>query len=562
MLQHLIIENIALIERLEIAFHKGLNVLTGETGAGKSIIIDAINLALGERASRELIKHGALKARVEAIFDVSQSDNLLKRLEELEIPAEDGQLLLTREITAVGKSVCRINGVLAPLAMLKSITDILVDVHGQHEHQSLLNPATHMRFLDSFGHEQIKPLMAELNQIYDAYAACQNELNSGFESEAQRERRMDILRYQINEIESAGLAVGEEDLLNEEKAILANAERIKLAIESTFQALAESNAGCLERLSEAYRSMGEISQYASDYSELSAKLEETYYTLEDAVITLRHLRDTVQFSPERLDQVETRLDTISSLKRKYGESIEEVLRFYRACCDELEALLSSDERRRELKARLSALESKYAATASRLHDARLEAASRLECEIRGQLRDLGLKNAAFSVKTTFNEKAVTRTGMDAVEFMLSANEGEPLKPLSKVASGGETSRIMLAMKNALAGADQIQTLVFDEIDTGISGSVATVVGEKLRSISLSSHQVICITHLPQIAAMADAHFLIEKFIEDRKTYTTIKRLDDSERCLELARIMGGQDSNLALEHAREMLRFAQGTYPY
>lgn len=556
MLKRIIINQVALIDRLDVAFHPGFNVLTGETGAGKSIIIDAVNLAIGERANRELIKYGAQKASVEAVFSVP-CDNikLLNILDEYGIIVEDdNELVLSRELTVSGKSVCRINGILVNLATQKAVSAQLIDIHGQHEHQSLLSSSTHLSLLDAFAGADAVPHLLAVRNTAQKIHEIDRQLNQGFISEAERERRIDILKYQIEEIEQARLEAGEEEVLQEELLKLANAEKIMLALEGAVEGLNGDSNSALISVKDAARSMSEISGLAGEYSEIYDRLNDCYYMLEDIAIALRNLRQSFDYDPARLETIERRLDLIASLKRKYGTSgITEILEFQNSGKQELETLLSGAELREKLFAERARLIAQFANDAAVLTEIRQKAAEFLKQKVEEQLHELGMEKARFSVQFIPREDSFHPDGAENAEFLLSANAGEPLKPLSRVASGGEMSRIMLALKTIIAKLDHIDTLIFDEIDTGISGHIASVVGKKMLRIADSS-QVICITHLPQVAAMADAHYLVKKVMTDDMTSTTLSELTKEERYREVARIMGAEaDSRYALDHAKELV---------
>lgn len=551
MLQRLFVKNVALIEELDISFSPGFNVLTGETGAGKSIVIDAVNLVLGERASRELIKHGADKARVEAIFDIGGQPGLASILEEQGLSLEDGELLLSRELSASGKNICRANGALITLSSLKSITDHLVDVHGQHEHQSLLSKPRHMEYLDAFGGPGLAEVREAVGQAARRCRALEEELLGGFGSEDERAREMDVLRYQIAEIEGAKLREGEEGELLAERGLLHNAERILEALSQSGEALSGEEAA-LSCLSGALRQMQSIASLSEDYAALAKRLEDAYYTVEDIGFSLRDLRAGFEYDPRRIDAIEERLELYRGLKRKYGADYSAVLAYLQKAKERLAGLEGASEHRAQLDQALAQARAAYAALAASLSEARQAAAARLEESMGRELSELGFSHADFSVQFHKGEN-ISILGAERAEFLLSANAGEPLKPLEKVASGGEMSRIMLAMKAIFAQGDAIPTLIFDEIDTGISGRVAAVVGEKMVAIS-DSHQVLCVTHLPQIAALADAHYLVEKVEEAGATKTFVRLLDKEERYGQVAAMMSGSShSSAALEHAKELI---------
>lgn len=555
MLERLIIDNIALIEHVDLEFHDGLNVLTGETGAGKSIVIDGVNLALGGRANKELISSDKAKARVEAFFDISDSPNAARALDEYGIEYEDDQLVIVREITRAGKSISRINGEIVSLNILREITSRLVDVHGQHEHQSLLNPANHIDIIDAFDANSILPVKERVRSEYSEYSRLTSELNSGFISESERERRIDVLNYQINEIDAAKLSMGEDERLKEEIKLLANCETISEALESAAQLVCREN-GALETLRKAAAELGRIGMFSAQYEELYERIDGLYYELEDASYSLRDLRIGYEYDPGRLNELENRLDAISSLKRKYGGSIENILTFREEAQSELERLTGSIERRERLEREREHSRQRYFEAAQTLTYLRKAAAERVAQQVMAQLSDLGMKKARFDA--AFGTCAgIERNGVDRVEFMLCTNVGEELKPLAKVASGGELSRIMLAVKTVLADSDGIPTLIFDEVDTGISGVTAVRVGEKLTRIA-KRRQVLSITHLPQIAAFADCHLLVEKNTIGEKTITTLKEISGTERAIEVARIMGASaDSDvLAVQHAASLINSA------
>ena len=556
MLNRLSIKNVALIERLNIEFDNGFNVLTGETGAGKSIIIDAVNLALGERASKELIKSGAEKAYVEAEFDISGADAVWQIMQENELDPEEG-LIISREISSSGKNVCRINGALVNLAALKQITDLMVDIHGQHEHQSLLSQNKHISFLDSYCHDAVDPIKLQVKELYGEYKAIKGSLLGGFASEDERAREMDILRYQISEIEKAALTEAEEASLNEEKGMLMHAEKIMASLQDGCEALT-GDGGAIDRVKLASVSMDGIAALSADYSDASKRLEEAYYSIQDIGYGLQEMRNSFEFDPIRIDEIQQRLEIYSSLKKKYGPTIADVDSFLDNAKMRLEDLESAGQKREQLEHELKQVSEKYIQTASELTEIRKAAAVKLQEELLQQLNDLGMEKARFEVAFESVE-AFGANGMDKVEFTMSANPGEALKPLEKVASGGEMSRIMLAFKAIAARADSIPTLIFDEIDTGISGRIASVVGGKMVNIS-DSHQVLCVTHLPQIAALADAHFMVEKSDDGEHTKTDMRRLSLEERYAYLARMMdGAENSTLAYDHAKELITASENS---
>ena len=553
MLQNLCIKNVALIERLDIEFSEGFHVLTGETGAGKSIIIDSVNFVLGERATRELIMTGAEKASVEASFSVNGQPDIISRLSELGIEQnEEDQLVLSRELSMSGKSTCRINGTLVNLTALKSVSDFLIDVHGQHEHQSLLHADTHIYFLDSFDRKAIDPLRNEVETLFLQHQNIQKDLLSGFPSEQDRLRRMDVLEYQIKEISSAALQPGEETELEAQLLMLSNAQTILSSLEAGYSLLTQEDGGALVQAGSAVRQLEHIQGLHADYKEAYTRLQDAYYTMEDVSYTLRDLKNSFEFQPELLSHVETRLERIHMLKRKYGGSINEILAFLKKAQNEYDTLVQSDARREKLMLSLNECEAQYAMAADRLMNARKAAAKSLCEKLVSQLRDLGMEKSSFEVLLQpLAAGKFTANGIQNAEFLLSTNAGEPVKSLQRVASGGELSRIMLAFKTIYMGI--IPTVIFDEIDSGISGHIATIVGQKMLQIA-SSRQVLCVTHLPQIASMAHTHFLVEKHEMNGRTFSRVRKLSYEERVAEIARIMGaGNENTRAVEHARELL---------
>lgn len=555
MLQSLYLENIALIEKLGIELFPGFNVLTGETGAGKSIIIDAVNFVLGERTSRDLIRNGAARAKVEAVFSLNEGDAAFAALDALGIECDGNELILSRELSAAGRNACRVNGTLVPVASLKSVSDTLVDIHGQHEHQALLDAENHISYLDAYCHAESLPIIEKI----DAIVSRRNELmlkrNSGFASEREREREMDMLRYQIEEIASANLEVGEEERLSAEKTVLLNAERIRNALETAHMALSGAEEGsALSAIDTARRSMRDIAALNKDYEVLSDKIEELYYAAEDISFALRDTSENVESDMQRLEEIEQRLKLISDLKRKYGRTVEDVIDFGKDAETKLNELENAEALAAELDAKLDKLKAEYNVAADELSKVRRAAGERLKRDVLNELKDLGMAKAMFDVALSDASGGEPRKGgRETAEFMLSANPGEPLKPLEKVASGGELSRIMLCFKSIFADNDRVPTLIFDEIDTGISGRTAAVVGEKMLGIA-KKHQVICVTHLAQIAALADAHLMVRKYDDGKNTFVETRQLNEEEKVQRIAQMMDGEsDSPSALTHARELI---------
>lgn len=553
MLEHLHIRNVALIKESEISFGDGLNILTGETGAGKSMIIDSLQFALGGRAGKDFLRHGEKQAAVEALFSV-QSQALTEKLAENGIvPEEDGTLLITRTLSEAGKSVCRINGSTVTVGMLKEIAEDMIDIYGQHEHQSLLNPVKHIRLLDRFCGAGFGEAMEEYKNSRQRLKDLEKQLTILIGDESQREQRMDMLLFQKEEIEAAELQEGEEDALLQQKKRLSSMERlIRLTGESVtllYDGDDRAPSAC-DQLGDALAKLQEAAEYDAALSPLADALADGYAAVEDCARELKREAEEQEADPEELERIEERLQLFYKLKRKYGGSIEAVLEFYEKAVQELEFLSNSSEKAAELSAKKAAEEKRLSALAETLTARRRATAEQVEEQIETALHDMEMKHARFHIQ--IEEKADWGAdGKDKVEFLISANAGEPLKPLAKIASGGEMSRVMLALKTVLVDADEIGTFIFDEIDTGVSGRTARRVGEKMRFLG-GKRQLLCITHLPQIAAMADNHFLIEKESDAGETVTRVTALDEEGAVREVARLMNDV-TETTLAAARELL---------
>jgi len=558
LLKQLSIQNVALIDRQQIEFNNGFSVLTGETGAGKSIIIEALNFVLGERASRELVKSGEEKASVEASFCILPGEPVFDVLQEQGVECDaDGELTLYREFSLSGKNICRANGTLINASVLKLLGDTLVDIHGQHAHQSLLDEKKHIVLLDRFAGREALELKAKVAEAYQKAFEARRLLNAAQLNEQERARRCDLLSYQIQEIEAANLIAGEEEQLDEQRSLLQNAQAVMEGLEGASGALLggeNDETGTLELLSVALHQLDGIAQYRAEYAQLSEKLHALYYDLEDASYTLRGYRTDFTFEPGMLDEIETRLELISTLKRKYGANIAEILEYRENSVVELDQINNAEERRDQLTAQYTAYKHVYEELSATLSAARKQAAQRLSERMLPELGDLGMQHAAFEVRfETLSGEIPSANGIDSVEFLLSTNRGEPVKPLSKVASGGELSRIMLSFKSVLADLDGIPTMVFDEIDSGISGQIGTALAVKMRQIA-KNHQVLCITHLPQIAAYANQQYYVYKEENGEHTRSNAVRLHESQRAREIARIMGSSGNDaVALEHAQRLI---------
>ena len=556
MLSLLHIENIALIEEADISFDRGFNSLTGETGAGKSIVIDAIGAVIGERTSRDLIRTGAKRALVSALFtDLPK----IAWFEENGIgPDENGELLLTRELQQDGKNVCRVGGKLCTVSQLKSLGSQLVNIHGQHDGQQLLNEESHLSYLDRFG--GLETVLSEYRSAYDAAAELRREMEKLQMDESERQRRMDSLQYQISELERADLKPGEDAELTQRRDLLRNISKLTDTVEGAYYALAgdDESEGAVSLLMTAEDELRSGGRINDEMARLAEKAAEVRYAADDLAELIRDLRASFDYSPGELDEIEGRLDVIYRLRKKYGNTVEEMLDYLEQCRRELDSMECAADT-------IARLESKYEKAlktarekGSALTRERKKTALVLQTRIQSELTQLDMPKVRFEVE--FSEKQTSAgmdaTGMDEVRFLMSANVGENLKPIAKVASGGELARIMLALKNALAEKDDVTTLIFDEVDTGISGRAAQKVAQKMASIAQHA-QVLCVTHLPQIAAMADTHFTVEKGEKGGRTYTKVAALEETGRCQELARLTSGEHIGAAaLESARELLRVA------
>lgn len=555
MLTRLTVNNIALIDKSDIAFDAGFSVLTGETGAGKSILIESVSFVLGERASRESIRTGADKAAVEATFLLSPESPVRPYLKQQQLDNGD-ELVLYRELSLSGRNVCRVNGTLVGTAELKAVGDLLVDLHGQHAHQSLLNPETHLALIDAYARIDADGLYSDMLAAREAARKAESDLNILKRGLSERERRLDMLRYQRKEIDAVSPVDGEEEQLEADRKKMRNAETIMDGLNAAYDALF-SEGGALSTLSDARDALNRIGEYDEAYRSMCARTDEAYYSLEDVAYELRDGRDAFRFDPQMLEQTESRLAALQNLKRKYGATVAEILAYRGKIEGEYRVLSDGENQIDALEKAYRDAVASFAALAERVSARRKAAAAVLMRETIRELKDLGMPHAAMETAfTAVPAEQLCETGVDAVAFLLSANRGEPLKPLVKVASGGEMSRIMLAMKAALSDADRIETLIFDEIDTGISGMVANAVAEKMRALG-RRHQILCVTHLPQIAAYADAQYVAYKFSDATKTHSVTRRLTAAERAKEIARIMGSDETDAAaMEHAKRLLKSA------
>lgn len=545
MLTRLKIENIAIIEFADISFSEGFNVMTGETGAGKSIIIDSINAVTGERTSKELIRTGAQSGKVTAVFE-NVSRKAQTSLEEMGIDPED-TVILSRSIKKDGKNVCSINGTPATVSMLKAVGGELINIHGQHDSQSLLQSEMHCSFIDAYG--ELENVISDYREKYDALVEISSRIRSLDMDEQQKARRIDMLAFQIDELEGANIIPDEIRELKSRRDFLKNAQKIIDALNQAYDYLYSPSAGC-DSVSNAAFELESIEGCFEEATGIYKRLNDAKYELEDCCDEIRNLISSAHSDPGELENIEDRLDFLRRLSSKYGETEEDMLLFLEKAKAELEAITLSNEKIEELKIERRALLEKTKALAAKLTEKRLEAGEQLSKKICSELEFLNMPNITFTVKR--EEKVISVDGADEIEFLISANVGEEPKPLAKIASGGELSRIMLAIKNSLALKDGTDTMIFDEIDTGVSGSAARKIAEKLYEVS-KGRQVICVTHLAQIAAFSDCHMLISKYVDSGKTFTKVDSLDHDGKVKEIARIMGAGDSQSFIKSAEEML---------
>ncbi len=554
MLRELSIKNFALIEELHVSFDKGLNILTGETGAGKSIIIGAIGLILGGRASSEVIRKGSDLCEVLGLFEIKENIRLKEMLAEMSLlTKEEEEFLLKRELNRQGKSRCFLNGQIITLGMLEEIGNYLVDVHGQHEHQALLKPGVARDLLDEFG--VLMRIRKRTEQTYRKFREKSRELEELRTSEKEREQQIDLYQFQIKEIEQANLSVEEEEVLDKEYKVLSNAEKLDQLSQELYHHLYEGAGSITEKMALVERDLEGIVAIDQTLKDELEELEEAKYRIEEISIAVRDYRRKIEFNPQKLEEILERKELINKLKRKYGSTIKDILNYRKETQIKLDKLINSARSMEELTSEVKRLEEELAREAGELSRERKIAGGKLKKKTEEELRELGMGKARFDVEIKQGE--IKSTGMDEIAFLVAPNVGEDLKPINKIASGGEISRIMLALKSILARADQIPTLIFDEIDTAIGGRIAQVVGRKLRVLS-PNHQVICITHLPQIAVFASNHYYVDKKISEGRTKTIVDLLDKKGRESEIARMLSGEHlTEITLKHAREMIREGQ-----
>ncbi len=551
MLKSLYIENIAVIERSEIELYSGLNVLTGETGAGKSIVIDAINAVMGQRTSKEIIRSGAQSATVFATF-TDINEEVKARLRDNGYPDEDDELVLSRTLSASGKNTCRINGRPANVTLLRELGLNLINIHGQHESYELFSPDTHITYIDNLADDSA--LLAEYAEEYSNYRELDRELSAFLKSVTDRERKIDLLTYQVDELENAEIYDGELEALGDERRVLMNAEKIAASLHRAKSLLeGEGSAGALDILDDAVTALGKASNLNPAVEPIFNRLNDLYYEIQDADNDISIAIDESEENPYRLEEIEERLDLLNKLSRKYGKTEADMLEFLENAKKELKALTDFEENAEALREKRDEAKKRVQRLADKLTETRLATARDFEKRVKEEMSFLDMPNVELIVSR--REKPLSDDGQDDIELLISANPGEEPKPVAKIASGGELSRMMLAIKTVLASTDVIDTLIFDEVDTGVSGSAAQKVGLKLKEVS-KSRQVICVTHQAQIAALADSHFLIKKTVSDGRTFTDISLLDHSGRLSELARILDGVNvTDTALAHAERLMEY-------
>ncbi len=558
MLLSLSIKNYAIIDSVDITFGDGMNVLTGETGAGKSILVGALSMALGYRTSSEYIRTGQSKASVQALFCVEDDNSLLREsLSEVGVELDDNSVLIQRELYSNGKNICKINNVMVNVSSLKQIGLLLVDIHGQHEHQKILDSSTHLGMLDEYGHSELSELLAETKSAYIHMKKAHSNWKELTEKVKEKNKNRDEYLEIISEINEVMPEVGEDEALEEKIAVMQNSEKIFENLEEVYSGLFTDANNIINRLRYISARLDNAAAVDKKLTPAQQSFNDASIALDEALLVIRDYKENLEFNQEELDEAHYRLNKIEKLKRKYGENISDILE-YREDTENLLKLIDNSEIETEkAKSEYNEAKENYFMCADRLSQERKKVAQNLSEKLCSELNDLAMPNAVFEVKFERTEDKVSSLGNDIVEFMISTNTGEPLKPLTKIASGGEVSRIMLALKSIFADTDKTETLIFDEIDTGISGRTAQIVAQKMADLSMT-HQLLCISHLPQIASMANTHILIGKHVSDERTYTKITMLDKQSRISEIARMLGGVEVNdTAMTHAEEMLKQAE-----
>ena len=537
MISTLHIKNIGIIDDLSIDLNNGLNILTGETGAGKTLIIDSLGIISGERFSKDMIRKGENFSFVEACIYLPENEM-----------AVDGNIIVSREIYANGRNMCKINGRMVTVNELKSFMENVIDIHGQHDNQQLLNPSTHIEYLDSFGEKEIKELKIQYKELYKQYNSIKIELKNNYGDDKEKQRKLDLLKYQFEEIDNANLKLGEDEKLEADRKIILNSEKINESLNVADMEISEHS---IDAINEAIRALEKIENLDENYAKTLNSLKSTYYDIQEIGRDISSLREDVYFDEEQRQELENRLDLIFSLKRKYGNTIDEILKYKTEVEEEIVKLENIDEHNNKLKKELEQLRNEMLEIGTKLNILRNKYAKVLEEKINTELADLEMKNARININVVFNKEDFNSNGLDIVEILIKTNIGEDAKPLCKIASGGEMSRIMLAIKNVLSNVDNVPVLIFDEIDTGISGMAAKSVGEKLKSIS-KMHQVLCVTHLASIAAKGDYNYFIYKKVENEKTITNVQLLNEEETIKEIARIASGDITEISINHAKSL----------
>lgn len=571
MLSELIIKNFAIIEEVSISFEKGLTVLSGETGAGKSIIIDAIGLLLGGRGSAEFVRYDTEKAEIEGLFHIEDENHpIYSRCKELGFEIEDEMLILKRDITASGKSICRINGKLVTTTILKEIGGLLVDIHGQHESQDLMNQEHHLAMLQQYDGKGLLPLIANYQEVFSHFTSLKKQLKQLTENEQQMAHRLDLIQFQLTEIQNANLIENEDEQLTEERLKIANFERIYKSLVEAYQSLSQDGSG-LDSVRSSMYSLESVASIDQNIKEMHEGISSSYYLLEDISYRLRDSIEEMEYDPNRLNEIETRLNEISMLKKKYGYTVTDILKYAEGIEQELDKIQHKDLHIEKLEKDLQNATLRLIEAGKILSEKRKELANQLTSDIHKELKELYMEKTTFEIVFTYEEGTeadpffnnqnvkFTKDGFDTVEFYISTNPGEPLKPLAKVASGGELSRMFLALKSIFTKHQGITSIIFDEVDTGVSGRVAQAIAEKIHKVSVNS-QVLCITHLPQVASMADTHLFIAKIIDGNRTKTSVTPLQNEQKITEIARMIAGVEiTDVTIQHAKELIEQATST---
>lgn len=556
MIQELSVQDFAIISSLNLEFKEGMTVLTGETGAGKSIIIDAMGLLVGGRGSSDFIRDGMDRCRIEGSFYIENKEVMLDYLEEKGIEMHDDLLIIQREIHRNGRNNCRINGQLVNTKILREVGQRLVDIHGQNEHQELMNPTHHLSMLDNFAANDMLPLISEYQIHFKKHQELSTKIKKFYENEKEYVQRMDMLHFQHDEIAEANLIDGEEEQLLEERKKMLSFQQITDALKNTYHYIDSEESQTLDLVAQAMNEMSHIEHLDSSYKETHELVQTAYYSLQEALGNITSLMDTLELDEERLNEVDNRLDTIRQLKRKYGETVTDIIAYFNTISEELAINETSTMDIKELEASFGKEEKRLATLSEKITEKRRKIALDLEKNILKELKSLYMENTQFKVVFDTTD-SYQLTGKDKVEFFISANVGEELKPLTKVVSGGELSRVMLAIKTIFSKSQGITSIVFDEVDTGVSGRVAQAIAEKIHEIGKNS-QVLCITHLPQVAAISDTHYYIQKEIKNNRTETSVRELSENQRINEIARMLSGAEvTPLTLEHAKELLDLAK-----